>query len=77
MQQRELPAIVLSPYMHLAKALDQTDITHVVSILGQTDKLQWPDVGSRRVLRLQFDDTAYSLYCTRISGHKVGVKRLA
>jgi predicted protein tyrosine phosphatase len=60
MQQRELPAIVLSPYMHLAKVLNQTDITHVVSILGQTDKLEWPDVGSRRVLRLQFDDIAYS-----------------
>lgn len=60
MQPRDVPAIVLSPYMHLAQVLKQADITHVVSILGHSDKLNWPDVGNRRVLRLQFDDTAYS-----------------
>jgi predicted protein tyrosine phosphatase len=60
MQQRDVPAIIVSPYTHLAQVLDQTDISHVVSILGQSDKLNWPDVGSRRVLRLQFDDITYS-----------------
>ena len=60
MQSRDVPAIIISSYMHLPHVLDQMDIGHVVSILGQSDKLDWPDVGSRRVLRLQFDDTTYS-----------------
>jgi predicted protein tyrosine phosphatase len=60
MQQRDLPAIVVSPYMHVAQALNESSISHVVSILGPSDIIDWPNVGARRVLRLQFDDVSYS-----------------
>ena len=52
--------IVVSPYQHLAGVLDEAKATHVISILGLTDKLSWPNVGIRKVLRLQFDDIIYS-----------------
>ena len=60
MKQRQEPAIVVSSYHHIAEVLGQADITHVISILGQIDKLDWPAVGIRAVLRLQFDDIIYS-----------------
>lgn len=53
-------AIIIAPYHHVGDVLLGGDITHVVSILGLTDKLAWPSVGSRETLRLQFDDIIYS-----------------
>jgi len=38
--------------------MDQAEA--VVSILGRSDKLPFPDVGSRKVLQLNFDDVAIS-----------------
>ncbi len=49
--------IIISPYPHLRQVLAQPHITHVVSILGQSDKLAWPETGARETLRLAFDDT--------------------
>jgi predicted protein tyrosine phosphatase len=60
MKQRQEPAILISPYQQLPKVLEENDISHVVSILGRSDKLEWPSVGTRRVLRLEFDDIIYS-----------------
>lgn len=52
-QQRD-PSIIISAIYHLPDVMDQADA--VVSILGQADKLPFPDVGGRPVLRLAFDD---------------------
>lgn len=60
MRQQRHPAIIISPYQHLPTALDEADASHVVSILGRSDKLEWPTVGGRKVLRLEFDDINYS-----------------
>ena len=60
MKRSEDATILISPYRHVAEILNQKAVTHVVSILGKTDNLEWPSVGSREVLRLEFDDTAYS-----------------
>jgi predicted protein tyrosine phosphatase len=54
------PELVVAPYYHLADALKETDVTHVVSILGRADRLDWPSVGTRVALRLEFDDIGYS-----------------
>ncbi len=60
MKKRQEPAILISPYQHLPMVLKETGISHVVSILGRSDKLEWPSVGTRKVLRLEFDDIIYS-----------------
>lgn len=52
--------LTLSPYSFVDQLLQTIKITHVVSILGQSDDLPWPNVGARKVLRLQYDDTTYS-----------------
>ena len=59
MQYCAAPSIVISPYQHLQQALGLTAITHVVSILGRSDRLEWPSVGNRKILRLEFDDVGY------------------
>lgn len=48
------PGIAISSYYHLHEVIEQADA--VVSILGSSDKLMFPDVGQRPVLRLEFDD---------------------
>ena len=60
MGQREFPSIVVSPYKFVAQSLNEPNISQVVSILGPSDRAEWPDVGTRRVLRMQFDDANYS-----------------
>lgn len=52
--------LIISPYGEVFQELQAPDISHVVSILGPSDKLPWPDVGERKVCRLEFDDTQYS-----------------
>ena len=52
--------IIISPYGDVSQELQAPDISHVVSILGPSDRLSWPDVGGRHVCRLEFDDTQYS-----------------
>jgi len=52
--------LTLSPYSFVDQILQTIKITHVVSILGQGDELPWPNVGARKVLRLQYDDATYS-----------------
>ena len=52
--------LTLSPYSFVDQILQTIKITHIVSILGQSDELPWPNVGARKVLRLQYDDTTYS-----------------
>jgi predicted protein tyrosine phosphatase len=54
MDQQRDPAIIISAIYHLPEVIDQADA--VISILGQSDKLQFPDVGGRPVMRLAFDD---------------------
>lgn len=55
MSQRREPAIIISAIYHPPEVIDQADA--VISVLGQSDKLQFPEVGTRKVLRLTFDDT--------------------
>ncbi len=55
MDQQRDPGIIISAIYHLPGVIDQADA--VISILGQSDKLPFPDVGGRPVLRLAFDDT--------------------
>lgn len=57
MKAMEHVSIIISPYQHLARTLQRPGITHVISILGEFDKLPWPSTGSRITLRLEFDDT--------------------
>ncbi len=60
MKQKQEPSIIVSPYYNIAEVLKQHDVSHVVSILGGTDRLEWPPVEDREVIRLQFDDIGYS-----------------
>jgi len=56
-QTAPIPKLIVSPYQHVADVLRENEIDFVVSILGRrSDRLPWPDVGNRRVLRLEFDD---------------------
>ena len=55
MEHRRDPAIIISAIYHLKEVIDQADA--VVSILGSADKLPFPEVGARRLLRLTCDDT--------------------
>ena len=52
--------LIISPYDDVSRELQEPDVSHVVSILGRSDQLPWPDVGERQVCRLEFDDTQYS-----------------
>ena len=48
------PGIAITSVYHLHEVIDGADA--VVSILGGSDRLAFPDVGDRPVLRLEFDD---------------------
>ena len=48
------PGIAISSFYHLHEVIDQANA--VVSILGGSDHLAFPDVGDCPVLRLAFDD---------------------
>ena len=52
--------VVVAPYVEVTQSLAAHPISHVISILGDSDKLDWPDTGKRSVLRLKFDDVGYS-----------------
>ena len=54
-----MPFVAIAPYAQLNTAL-RLPIDAVISILGDEDQLDWPEIGSREVLRLQFDDVGYS-----------------
>lgn len=51
------PHIVISPYQRVAEVLARERVGHVISILGKSDRLEWPSTGTRPTLRLEFDDT--------------------
>jgi predicted protein tyrosine phosphatase len=55
-------AIVVSSYHHLDHALQQFQIDHVISILSAAEEATFPapSFGDRPILRLRFDDVAYS-----------------
>lgn len=55
---KEASAIIISSVYHLPEVIQQADF--VVSALGGSDKMPFPDVGRRPVLRLTFDDVGYS-----------------
>ena len=55
MDQPRDPAIIISAIYHLPNVIEQADA--VISVLGQADKLLFPEVGNRKVLRLTLDDT--------------------
>src|SRR5713101_4473475 len=55
MNQKRQSAIIICSFYHLKEVIEQADA--VVSVLGKSDKLLFPDVGSRTILRLAFDDT--------------------
>ena len=48
------PGISICSYYHLHEVIQQAH--SVISILGSSDRLTFPDVGDRPVLRLAFDD---------------------
>lgn len=52
--------IAIAPFADVRPALRERDFTHVVSILGASDGLEWPATNGRPSLRLWFDDVAYS-----------------
>ena len=52
--------LIISPYDDVSRELQEPDVSHVVSILGRSDKLPWPNIGKRQACRLRFDDTQYS-----------------
>ena len=52
--------VLVAPYVEVTQALAAYPLSHVISILGDSDKLDWPDVGERSILRLKFDDVGYS-----------------
>jgi predicted protein tyrosine phosphatase len=54
-----MPFIAIAPYAQLDTAL-LLPIDAVISILGDEDQLDWPEIGSRVALRLRFDDVGYS-----------------
>ena len=58
MHQPSQPGIVICSIYHLSEVIEQADV--VISVLGRSDMLSFPDVGSRQVLRLAFDDTIAS-----------------
>ena len=60
MNQKKDASIIVTPIYHVPQILDKSDVTHVISILGPSDRLPWPDVGARKSLRLWFDDTQYT-----------------
>jgi predicted protein tyrosine phosphatase len=58
MDQKREPAIVVCSFYHLYEVIQQADA--VISVLGKSDKLLFPHVGSRVVLRLALDDLSCS-----------------
>ena len=54
-----MPFIAIAPFARLDTAL-RLPIDAVISILGDKDKLDWPEIDRRLVLRLRFDDVGYS-----------------
>jgi len=50
--------IIVCSYQHLPLMMSDADA--VISLLGRSDKLEFPDVGRRPTLRLKFDDVQYS-----------------
>jgi predicted protein tyrosine phosphatase len=52
----DCPSIIVSPYQFLQRATSRTRVTHAVSILGEGDRLDWPNFGPVATLRLRFDD---------------------
>ena len=60
MKRNNVPSIVVTPYQHIPDVLIRTDVSHAISILGRSDQLAWPSVGTLKVLTLEFDDIIYS-----------------
>jgi predicted protein tyrosine phosphatase len=58
MKQEQEPAIVICSIHHLWEVIERADA--VISVLGRSDKLLFPEVGNRTALRLEFDDTNHS-----------------
>jgi len=54
MSDKREPGIIICSLYHLSEVIDHADA--VISVLGASDKLLFPDVSSRPVLRLTFDD---------------------
>jgi predicted protein tyrosine phosphatase len=75
MQLPESAHIIISPYQRVADVLSGQRISHVVSILGKSDQLPWPSTGSRKTLRLEFDDTD-SDSPTRVAPTREQIQRL-
>jgi predicted protein tyrosine phosphatase len=50
------PSIVITPYQFLSQTIQVAVPGHAVSILGDSDRLEWPDLGAIPTLRLRFDD---------------------
>lgn len=66
------PAVIISPYQWVIPAVAKHNATHVISILGNTDRLPWPLLDDPKVLRLAFDDTSLSTkYAVGPSSHQI------
>lgn len=50
--------IIISSYIHVGHIVRSIELAAAVSILGRTDKLEWPSLDGIPVLRLPFDDTS-------------------
>lgn len=62
MKPDQKPAVAICSYYHLAEFLNRQDIGHVVSIMSDIEwkRFPVPSFGSRKVLRLRFDDVGYA-----------------
>jgi predicted protein tyrosine phosphatase len=58
MHQKRQSGIIICSFYHLTEVIEQADT--VILILGKSDNLLFPDIGSRVVLRLAFDDLSCS-----------------
>jgi predicted protein tyrosine phosphatase len=59
-ESEELPDIAIAPYTDVYSALASGQFSHVISILGNSDGLNWPETDSRQTVTLKFDDVGYS-----------------
>jgi predicted protein tyrosine phosphatase len=50
------PAIIVAPYQFLQRVTSTEEVSHAVSILGDSDRLEWPNFPGVETLRLRFDD---------------------
>jgi predicted protein tyrosine phosphatase len=60
MQQRYRAKLIVASYAFVDGIIQRDKPGHIVSILGRSDRLPWPQCNSAKCLRLEFDDVTYA-----------------